>query len=155
MAEAWFYHLTDTALEAAAPEILEKCLARGWRVCLRAGSTARVSALNLHLWTYREEGFLPHGAPEDGFAQAQPIYLTAGRETPNAPHVLMLVDGAAPDVPEFGSFERVVLMFDDADAPAKERARAAWREVASGGMKAVYWAQDGGRWVKRAESGGG
>lgn len=153
MAEAWFYHLTDTALEAAAPEILEKCLARGWRVCVRAGSKARVSALNQRLWTYREESFLPHGAPEDGFAESQPIYLTAGRETPNRPDVLMLVDGAAPDVPEFAGFARVVLMFDDADAPAKDRARAAWREVSSSGMKAVYWAQDGGRWVKRAESG--
>ena len=50
--------------------------------------------------------------------------------------------------------EHANLTADAYDAAAKDRARAAWREVSSGGMKAVYWAQDNGRWVKRAESGG-
>lgn len=153
MAEAWFYHLTASPLEAAAPEILEKCLARGWRVTLRAGSPARVSALDSRLWTYREDSFLPHGTANDGAAGRQPIYLTAGPETPNDPAVLMLADGAEASAEEMARFERTVLIFDGHDDSAVARARAAWRAATEARLKAVYWAQEDGRWVKKAESG--
>lgn len=155
MSEILFYHLTRTPLEQAAPGILEKCVERGWRVTLRAGSEARAEALNRHLWTYREDGFLPHGGPEDGDAARQPIYLTAGPETPNEPDVLFLADGAAADSAEMARFPRALLMFDGHDEGAVGDARAAWKAVTEAGLKAVYWTQtDGGGWTKKAESGG-
>ena len=155
MGEVLFYHLTRTPLEAAAPPILEKCLERGWKVALRAGSPERVEALNRHLWTYREEAFLPHGASVDGEAARQPIYLTAGDETPNEPDILFLCDGAEAKPAEMGGYLRAVLMFDGHDEEALAAARAAWKGVTESGLKAVYWAQtDAGGWAKRAESGG-
>lgn len=152
--EVLFYHLTRRPLEHALPELLEKTLARGWRGLVRAGSRERVEALNAHLWTYRDESFLPHGGPEDGPGEAQPIYLTAGDEAPNAPQILFLVDGAETSVGKFAQYERVILMFDGHDEQAVGQARGDWRAVSDAGLKAVYWAQDeGGRWVKKAESG--
>ncbi|MGF1658316.1 MAG: DNA polymerase III subunit chi [Rubrimonas sp.] len=151
--EALFYHLTARPLEQAAPEILEKCLERGWRVTLRAGSRARVEALNAHLWTYRDDAFLPHGDASDGAADRQPIYLTDGPETPNAPEVLMLVDGAQAAPGEWTAHRRVVLMFDGWDEAAVAAARAAWREAVAAGAAATYWAQDaGGRWTRKAQA---
>jgi DNA polymerase-3 subunit chi len=152
--EVLFYHLSAQPLERASPEILEKCVARGLRVTLRAGSRERVEALNAHYWTYRDEGFLPHGVAGDGPAERQPIYLTDGEETPNDPQVLMLVDGAEAKPEDMGRFERVVLMFDGNDAEAVDRARGQWRAVSEAGLKAIYWAQDDGRWVKKAENAG-
>lgn len=154
MTEVLFYHLTQRPLERASPEILEKCLARGLRVTLRAGSRERVEALNAHYWTYRDDGFLPHGAAGDGRPEGQPVYLTDGAETPNDPQVLMLVDGAEADPDEIRGFERVVVMFDGHDPEALERARAQWRSVTGAGLNAVYWAQEDGRWIRKAESGG-
>ena len=154
MTEVLFYHLSAQPLERASPEILEKCVARGLRVTLRAGSRERVEALNAHYWTYRDEGFLPHGVAGDGPAERQPIYLTDGEETPNDPQVLMLVDGAEAKPEDMGRFERVVLMFDGNDAEAVDRARGQWRAVSEAGLKAIYWAQDDGRWVKKAENAG-
>ncbi|MEL7462473.1 MAG: DNA polymerase III subunit chi [Pseudomonadota bacterium] len=154
MGEVLFYHLTRTPLEAAAPPILEKCLERGWKVALRAGSPERVEALNRHLWTYREDGFLPHGAAADGHAERQPIYLTAGTETPNAPDILFLCDGAAADPAEMGGYLRALLMFDGHDEAALGEARTAWKGVTESGLKAIYWAQtESGGWTKKAESG--
>jgi DNA polymerase-3 subunit chi len=153
MAEALFYHLTERPLEAAAPEILEKCLERGWRVTLRAGAAARLAALDRHLWTYRDDAFLPHGTSADGHAERQPIYLTAGREAPNDPQVLMLVEGAEASPEEMARFERTVLIFDGGDQAALDRAREAWRAATGAGLRAVYWAQEGGRWVKKREQG--
>ena len=152
MTEVLFYHLTERGLEDAAPEILEKCLARGWRAVVRAGSRARVAALDARLWTWDAEGFLPHGTAADGNAERQPIYLTAGEETPNEPHVLMLVDGAGAAAEEMARFVRVALMFDGLDAAAVEGAREHWRAAVAAGFSAVYWAQENGRWVKKRES---
>lgn len=154
MTEVLFYHLTSRPLEWASPDILEKCLARGLRVTLRAGSRERVEALNGHYWTYRDESFLPHGVAGDGAAESQPIYLTDGDETPNDPQVLMLVDGAETPPAHMTAFDRVVLMFDGHDPEAVDRARAQWRAVTEAGLKAIYWAQDDSRWVKKAESEG-
>jgi DNA polymerase-3 subunit chi len=111
-----------------------------------------VEALNGLLWTYRDESFLPHGGPGDGFEAAQPIYLTAGEETPNGADVLFLVDGASEQVTAMSAYQRVVLMFDGHDPTAVEAARSVWRSVTAAEMKALYWAQEGGRWVKKAES---
>lgn len=154
MAEAWFYHLTESPLEATAPDLLERCLGRGWRVLVRAGTPARVSALDHLLWTYRDESFLPHGTSADPRAERQPVYLTSGREAPNAPDALMLVDGAEASPEEMGRFERCMVVFDGHDPQALQQARGAWKAVSASGMKALYWAQEDGRWVKRAESGG-
>lgn len=154
MGEVLFYHLTTRPLEQAAPQILEKCVERGWRVVVRTGSPERAAGLNRLLWTYRDDGFLPHGSAEDGHATAQPIYLTAGTETPNEPEVLLLCDGATANAAEMGRYMRALLMFDGHDEQAVGAARTAWKSVTEAGLKAVYWAQgDTGGWEKRAESG--
>ena len=124
MTEVLFYHLTRRPLEHALPDLLEKTLQRSWRGLVRAGSKERAEALNAHLWTYRDDSFLPHGGPEDGPGEGQPIYLTAGEEAPNAPQILFLVDGAEASVDTFSRFERVILMFDGHDDHAQGRLRA-------------------------------
>lgn len=155
MAEVHFYHLTRTPLEAAAPPLLEKCLARGWRVTLRAGSAERVAALNRHLWTWRDDSFLPHGAAEDGHGARQPVWLTAGPDMPNDPQALMLADGAEAAPEEMARLERTLLLFDGHDEAALAAARGIWRSVTSAGLKAIYWSEGAeGGWAKTAERGG-
>ena len=154
MGEVLFYHLTTRPLEHAAPAILEKCVERDWKVTLRCGSSERVEALDRHLWTYRDEAFLPHGRAGADHADRQPIYITAGDEKPNAPEILFLVDGAASSVDEMRGHMRTLLMFDGHDEEAVAEARKVWKSVADSDLKAIYWAQtDEGGWAKRAESG--
>ena len=40
------------------------------------------------------------------------------------------------------------------DETPEREARLRWKQVVDAGLKAVYWAQDGGRWVRKAESKG-
>ena len=77
MPEIAFYHLTRKSVEETLPTLLERSLARGWRVVVQAASAKRVKALDAHLWAYRPESFLPHGtkadaAPEIKFIPAGP-----------------------------------------------------------------------------------
>ncbi|MND05642.1 DNA polymerase III subunit chi [compost metagenome] len=59
-----------------------------------------------------------------------------------------LVDGA--ELSDLAGYDRVVVMFDAADAEAVAKARAAWKSAA-GEHEATYWRQDdNGRWTKQA-----
>jgi len=154
LAEVLFYHLTATPLDRTLPDLLEKSLARGWRVLLRCGTQDGLAALDRALWSYRDDSFLPHGPATTADPERQPVLLTLGAENANAAEVLMLVEGATATVAEMSGFLRVCLLFDGGDAAAVEAARARWREVTAAGLAAVYWAQEDARWVRKAASGG-
>ena len=148
MTEVRFYHLTRTSLEGALPPMLEKTLERGQRAVVISGSEERVEALSSHLWTYKDRGFLPHGSARDGYAEFQPVWLTARDENPNGAQVLFLTDGASSRA--LGSFALCALLFDGTNAPALEAARAEWRRLKDDGHDLTYWQQDEqGRWAKK------
>lgn len=149
MTEVLFYHLERAALESVLPGLLEKSLERGWKAVVRAGSRARVEALNEHLWTYRDDSFLPHAAGgEDG--ARQPVWLTDGDDVPNSADVLFLVDGASANPSALASFARCVTIFDGRDEAAVVGARSFWKEAKNAGHDATYWKQSpAGRWEKQ------
>ena len=53
---------------------------------------------------------------------------------------------------EVAAKNRVCILFDGGDAAAVEHARNQWRTLTEAGASAQYWAEDSGRWVKKAES---
>src|SRR5262245_38283818 len=61
MTEILFYHLQRQPLERVLPTLIEKSLERGWRVVVQAAAEERIEALDAHLWTFRDDSFLPHG----------------------------------------------------------------------------------------------
>ena len=149
MTEVLFYHLQSQPLEKVLPSLLEKCLERKWRAVVQVGSAERCEALDAHLWTSRDDGFLPHGTEKDGHAAEQPIWLTTASDNPNGANVRFLADGA--ESPDYAPYERVVLLFDGNDPDAVDRARQTWTAVKGAGHEATYWQQSPeGRWVKKA-----
>lgn len=150
MTEILFYHLQGQRLEGVLPALLEKTLERGWRAVVQGSSEERVEALDAHLWTYRDDSFLPHGTWREPEAAQQPVLLTLTESNPNAANVRLLIDGAAmPADPE--NYERIVLLFDGEDDDAVAAARAQWSAAKQQGLAATYWQPDArGRWVKQA-----
>src|SRR5665811_1526715 len=94
MTEILFYHLHGQKLESVLPTLLEKSLERGWRVIVQGASEERIDALDAHLWTYRDDGFLPHGTWREPEAASQPVLLTVNDGNPNGSSVRFLIDGA-------------------------------------------------------------
>ncbi len=152
MTEVLFYHLKGQTPEQVLPALLQKSLERGWRVVVQASSDERVEALDAHLWTWRDDSFLPHGTWRDAEAAAQPIVLTAGDENPNGATVRFLVDGAnlAANLAEKATgYERVVMLFDGDDPDAVATARTRWTEAKAAGAEVTYWrADENGRWQR-------
>jgi len=150
MAEFLFYHLHRQPIEKVLPNLIEKSLARGWRVAVQTASEERVEALDAHLWTYRQDTFLPHGTYRDREAASQPVLLTVQDDNPNAANVRFLIDGAA--VPQdVAAYERIVLLFDGEDPDALAAARERWTAAKSQGLEVTYWQPDEqGRWQRKA-----
>jgi DNA polymerase III subunit chi len=150
MTEVLFYHLQQQPLERVLPSLLEKSLERGWRVVVQSSSEERVEALDAHLWTYRDESFLPHGTGREQDPTVQPVLLTSRDHNPNAANVRFLIDGApVPD--DAASYQRIVLLFDGEDDEAVATARTQWTDVKGRGFDATYWqADESGRWIKKA-----
>ena len=150
MTEVLFYHLQRQPLERVLPSLLERSLDRGWRVIVQASSDERIEALDSHLWTYRDDNFLPHGTAKEGDAAEQPILLTTAEHNPNGAKIRFLIDGA-PLPADAAAYERIVLIFDGEDEDAVAAARTRWNEVKAQGFDATYWQPDEqGRWVKKA-----
>ena len=150
MTEILFYHLQGQKLEGVLPALLEKSLERGWTVIVQGASEERIEALDAHLWTYRDDGFLPHGTWREADAAAQPVLLTVNDGNPNAASVRFLIDGA-PVPADAAAYQRIVLVFDGEDEDAVAAARAPGARPRPRASTATYWQPDEqGRWAKKA-----
>jgi DNA polymerase-3 subunit chi len=149
MPEVLFYHLQDMTLENVLPPLLEKSIERGWRVVVQSTSEERTDALDAHLWTYRDDSFLPHATWRVGDAPEQPIVLIAGEGNPNGATVRFLVDNAALPA-DSDAYQRLVLVFNGEDSEALAAARSAWTDCKSRGFDVTYWqADERGRWQRQ------
>ena len=149
MTEVLFYHLEHHPLERVLPTLLERTLERGWRAVIQSGNQERLDALDTHLWTYRDDSFLPHGISKDANSERHPIVLTMDDDNPNNASVRFLVDGASAGALE--TYERVVFLFDGRMQEAVQQARDAWKSAKAAGFDVTYWQQAaGGKWERKA-----
>jgi DNA polymerase-3 subunit chi len=150
MTEVLFYQLQRQPVEKVLPVLIEKSLERGWRVAVQSSSDERIEALDAHLWTYRDDSFLPHGTYKEGAASEQPVLLTINDDNPNGAAIRFLLDGS-PVPPDAAAYDRVVLLFDGEDPDALEAARSRWRDAKGQGFDVTYWqADEHGRWQRKA-----
>lgn len=149
MTEVLFYHLSTTRLKDVLPGLLEKSLARGWRAVVHGGNNGHLEALDVSLWSYREESFLPHASNASGKGAEQPIWLTTEDDNPNQAAIRFLIDGAAVD--NVADYDRLVYLFDDNDDDALNHARSRWKIEKEAGHDVTYWTQnERGGWEKKA-----
>ncbi len=149
MTEVLFYHLQNMTVENVLPPLLEKSLERGWRVVVQSTSPERADALDAHLWTYRDDSFLPHATWRVGDAAEQPVVLAIEPDNPNRANVRFLIDNAAlPQDAE--SYERMVLLFNGDDPDELAAARGHWADCKARGFEVTYWqADERGRWQRK------
>ncbi|MEP0943477.1 MAG: DNA polymerase III subunit chi [Rhizobiaceae bacterium] len=155
MTEVLFYHLTQNSFLQALPALLEKCLERDWRVTVQVEDPAQRDELNEHLWTYRDDSFLPHGAEGSAGSSAasaagqQPVWITTTTENPNNSNVRFSVGTSVPA--GTADYKRMIYMFDGHDLEAVSAARERWKIEKKAGHELTYWQQDeDGRWRKAA-----
>ena len=151
MGAVYFYHLTESPLDQALPQLVDRAAGQGWRVLIRGRRMPLLERLDAVLWQGPPDSFRAHGLAGDHDAD-QPILL--GVDTPAAGFdCVMSVDGADLTPAEIAASKRACVLFDGHDGDALQRARGQWKALTSASVAAQYWAQDDGRWIKKAESG--
>jgi DNA polymerase-3 subunit chi len=147
--DIWFYHLERSALGRGAARAAGKdpgARLAGPGARRRSG---RLRALDAHLWTWRDDSFLPHGLDDEPMADRQPVLLTDKLDNPNGGQALFLLDGAEPG--DLSAFERCILLFDGRNEEALRLARGRWKAFKGAGHPVSYWRQGAERgWEKQA-----
>lgn len=151
MSRVDFYHLQNQTLENVLPKLVEKAYGINKPVKIKIGNEARIEFINALLWTYDDTSFIPHGSKKDGFAEQQPIWLSADDDNPNHAEMLFLVDGARLSSDKIGDYVRIFNIFDGNVETAVTQAREFWKELKAAGHEIFYWQQDNsGRWTQKA-----
>ena len=151
MPDVWFYHLEQTPLEQALPDLLEKVVARGWKAYVHFGSGGleddKIQALDHHLWTYDPASFLAHGREGGEDDARQPVLLGTSGGMANRPDVYLSV--APVGLPDVDGLQRCLIVFEGADEAHLGWARAQWKALKERGFGLAYWKQnERGRWEK-------
>ena len=148
MGAVFFYELQGAPLETTLPMLLDKARGQGWRVLVRGTDSALLAQLDAALWQGPVDHFLPHGLAGGPHDADQPVLLGDLPATDFA--CVMAVGGAAVTAEEAVQLARACILFDSAEN-AKAQARLQWKTLTDAGIAAQYWAQEDGRWVKKAE----
>ena len=140
-----FYQLGGSSPEQVIASIAEKLLAGGARLIVIAADENHLARLDRMLWDQGAASFLPHGLAGGADDARQPILLSTSPDAPNLARNMLIADGVWRD--SALSYERAFFLFDDSTL---EDARLAWKLLAGReGVERRYWAQEGGKWVKK------
>lgn len=120
--ELKIYNLQYTPWSKMLPKLVEKIWKQQRRIVIHTSPEARES-INVALWTYKPNSFLPHGSFEDGQPESQPIWVTDKVENPNQANVFISSEALLDkDQAQSLGFESLVLLFENDNEILKEQA---------------------------------
>ena len=141
-----FYQLAGTPTEQVIASLAEKLLATGGRLIIVADDEVFLARLNRMLWDQGAASFVPHGLAGGADDSRQPVLLTTSPDAPNLARNMLIADGVWRE--SALSYDRSFFLFDNATV---EGAREAWKSLGTkDGIERRYWAQEDGKWVKKA-----
>ena len=142
-----FYQLGGVPIERVLPRIAERVLGGGGRLLVVCGEERLSERIDVALWGYAPDAFLPHGRAGRGGETRQPVLIAAAVDAANGARNVALIDGVWRD--EALAFDRVFHFFDAGSVAA---ARIAWRGLAGrAGVERRFWRQDAGaKWSQVA-----
>lgn len=145
-----FYHLLHRGVADVVPELVMKGLERGEHIIVRTQDAQMREYLDEHLWTFKADSFVPHGAGKDAHGARQPVWITEGDDNPNNATILMLAGAGA--VGAIDDYKLCCVIFDGRDDGQVKAARAQWKLwQADAGIALTYWQQnEKGGWDKKS-----
>ncbi|QNN65969.1 DNA polymerase III subunit chi [Sphingomonas rhizophila] len=142
-----FYQLGGSAtLDGVVTSIAGRLISEKQRLLVTMADEAAIARLDRQLWDQGPASFLPHGVAGGVDDSAQPVLLSQFTDAPNGARNILLGDGEWRDAAL--GYDRAFYVFDE---PVIDAARLAWKLLAGReGVERNYWAQEEGRWVKKA-----
>jgi DNA polymerase III subunit chi len=141
-----FYQLAGTPVEQVIASLAHRVIEAEGRLLIVADDEAFLARLDRMLWDQGSTAFLPHGLAGTSDDARQPILLSTSPDAPNQARNMLIADGNWRE--SALAYDRSFYLFDDNTLDA---ARLAWKLLAGReGVERRYWAQENGKWVKKA-----
>ncbi|KZE18909.1 MULTISPECIES: DNA polymerase III subunit chi [Sphingomonas] len=141
-----FYHLTRSPLDRVLPRIAQRLHDDGERLLLLSDDADQRRHLDMLLWTYAPDSFLPHAEAGSGDDACQAVLIAPEPTDANAARNVAIVDGRWRD--EALTFDRAFHFFGEDHIAA---ARTAWKGLADReDVERRYWRQGDGGWEQAA-----
>ena len=141
-----FYHLTRSPLDRVLPRIAQRLHDDGERLLLLSEDADQRRHLDMLLWTYAPDSFLPHAEAGAGDDTLQAVLIAPEPTDASAARNVAIVDGRWRD--EALTFDRAFHFFGEEHIAA---ARAAWKGLADReDVERRYWRQGDGGWEQAA-----
>lgn len=141
-----FYQLGGAPSDGIVASIAAKLIDEGQRLLIVSADEGALARLDRQLWDQSAASFLPHGLAGGADDAFQPILLSLGTDAPNRARNMLIADGEWRDAAL--AYDRAFYLFD---AETLEGARLAWKLLSGrDGVERHYWAQEEGKWVKKA-----
>ena len=141
-----FYQLAGTPAEQVIASLAARVIESDGRLLIVAEDEAFLARLDRMLWDQGGTSFLPHGLAGSADDARQPILLSTNPDAPNQARNMLIADGIWREAAL--SYDRSFYLFDDGTL---EGARLAWKLLSGReGVERRYWAQEAGKWVKKA-----
>lgn len=136
------FTIAESSAGASFAEIVRKGLRYGQANQNFARNRRKGRIYQLAFVDIQRRVFLPHGSKKDGFAEEQPIFISANEDNANNASLLILADGAMPDTETLKQYERILNIFDGNDETALNNARAYWKQIKALDGELHYWQQN-------------
>jgi DNA polymerase-3 subunit chi len=141
-----FYQLAGTPVEQVIASLAGRVVESDGRLLIVAADEAFLARLDRILWDQGSSSFLPHGLAGSADDARQPILLSTNPDAPNQARNMLIADGIWREAAL--SYDRSFYLFGDSTL---EAARLAWKLLSGReGVERRYWAQEEGKWVKKA-----
>ncbi|HEX6784582.1 MAG TPA: DNA polymerase III subunit chi [Sphingomicrobium sp.] len=141
-----FYQLAGTPVEQVIASLAGRVVESDGRLLIVAADEAFLARLDRILWDQGSSSFLPHGLAGSADDASQPILLSTNPDAPNQARNMLIADGIWREAAL--SYDRSFYLFGDSTL---EAARLAWKLLSGReGVERRYWAQEEGKWVKKA-----
>ena len=145
--QVMFYELSRDPAHTVVPLLARRIVEQGGRVLVVSADERHRAQVSTALWASRPDSFLANGQAGEGNEARQPILISDLPDPANQARFLIIADGVWCEGEE--PFERTFYLFDDETKP---QAREVWRELRGReGVTKEYWAQEDGRWTKKAQ----
>ena len=145
--KAYFYNSSQRDIIADIFWLTEKLYKARNTILVYCKDYENVKIIDDFLWTYQDDGFIPHSIETKERSSIYPILITTNIHEDYEHNVLLALSGVLIKEKDWKKFSKAYYFFDDQENKEKENAREMWKSFSALNIACKYWVNKADKWV--------
>ena len=150
--KAYFYNSSQRNIIADIFWLTEKLYKTRNTILIFCKDYENVKIIDDFLWSYRDDGFIPHSIEKEDHISDYPIIITSRIDKDYKHSTLLALNGVFVEEKVCQKFANVYYFFDSHENKEKENARIMWKNFVSQNVVCKYWVNKANKWVLQNSS---